>query len=69
MWTKRFDSETAANARNDSVELIGIWVTNRERKGLGSNLDIDIQLIGYLLDVRLKLPIKLQALLESRSPR
>jgi hypothetical protein len=59
----------AANARNDSVELIGIWVTDRERKGLGSNLDIDIQLIGYLLDVRLKLPIKLQALLESRSPR
>jgi hypothetical protein len=56
-------------AANASVELIGIWVTDRERKGLGSNLDIDIQLIGYLLDVRLKLPIKLQALLESRSPR
>ena len=34
---------------------------------LGSNLDI--QFFGYLLDVRLKLPINLQALLEiSRSP-
>jgi hypothetical protein len=34
---------------------------------LGSNLDI--QFFGYLLDVRLKLPINLQALLESRDRR
>jgi hypothetical protein len=34
---------------------------------LGSNLDI--QFFGYLLDVRPKLPINLQALLESRDRR